>query len=223
MIPLYHDFSGETVLVFGGGSVGARKARRFVREAAVVVVSPTFDDRFEESELAAVDRVRAAPKPEDVANWVDRFEPAMVVAATDDAELNAAVAEAADERGLVINRTDQSGGRDVGSVVVPATVRDGPVSVAISTGGKSPALSRYLRQQIEAEIEDAGAMAELTGDIRSDLKESDYSAADRRAAVRSVVRSSSVWKALHTGTPNAEKEAERVMAVEHDDNEGASR
>jgi len=223
VIPLYHDFSDETVLVFGGGSVGARKAKRFVREAEVVVVSPTFDDRFEESELAAVDRVRAAPKPEDVANWVDRFEPAMVVAATDDAELNAAVAEAADERGLVINRTDQSGGRDVGSVVVPATVRDGPVSVAISTGGKSPALSRYLRQQIEAEIEDAGAMAELTGDIRSDLKESDYSAADRRAAVRSVVRSSSVWKALHTGTPNAEKEAERVMAAEHDDNEGASR
>ena len=222
MIPLYHDFSDETVLVFGGGSVGARKAKRFVREAEVVVVSPTFDDRFEESELAAVDRVRAAPKPEDVANWVDRFEPAMVVAATDDAELNAAVAEAADERGLVINRTDQSGGRDVGSVVVPATVRDGPVSVAISTGGKSPALSRYLRQQIEAEIEDAGAMAELTGDIRSDLKESDYSAADRRAAVRSVVRSSSVWKALHTGTPNAEKEAERVMAAEHDDR-GASR
>ena len=226
MIPLYHDFSDETVLVFGGGSVGARKAQRFVREATVVVVSPTFDDRFEdfnESELAAVDRIRAAPEPEDVSEWVDRFEPAMVVAATDNTELNRAVAEAADERGLLINRTDQSGGRDVGSVVVPATVRDGPVSVAISTGGKSPALSRYLRQQIEAEIQDAGAMAELTGELRIDLKASDYAAADRRAAVRSVVRSSSVWKGLHTGTPNPEKEAERVMAAEHDDNEGTSR
>jgi len=223
VIPLYHDFSDETVLVFGGGSVGARKAKRFVREAEVVVVSPTFDDRFAEDDLATVDRIRAAPKPEDVGEWVDRFEPAMVVAATDDTELNRAVAEAADERGLLINRTDQSGGRAVDSVVVPATVRDGPVSVAISTGGTSPALSRYLRQQIEAEIEDAGAMAELTGELRSDLKASDYSAADRRAAVRSVVRSSSVWKALHTGTPNPEKEAERVMAAEHDDRDGASR
>ncbi|MFD1642439.1 precorrin-2 dehydrogenase/sirohydrochlorin ferrochelatase family protein [Halohasta litorea] len=225
MIPLYHDFSEETVLVFGGGSVGARKARRFAREATVVVVSPTFDDRFEEfdeSEQAAVDRIRAAPEPEAVGEWLDRFEPAMVVAATDHTELNRAVGEAADERGLLINRTDRSGSRDVGSVVVPATVRDGPVSVAVSTGGKSPALSRYLRQQIETEIQDAGAMAELTGELRSEIKESDYSAADRRAAVRSVVRSSSVWKALHTGTPNAEKEAERVMAAEHDD-KGASR
>jgi len=66
-------------------------------------------------------------------------------------------------------------------------------------------------------------MAELTGELRIDLKASDYAAADRRAAVRSVVRSSSVWKGLHTGTPNPEKEAERVMAAEHDDNEGTSR
>jgi precorrin-2 dehydrogenase/sirohydrochlorin ferrochelatase len=224
VIPLYHDFSEETVLVFGGGSVGARKARRFAREAQVVVISPAFDERFEtDEELAAVDRIRAAPEPAEVPEWVDRFEPVLVVAATDDPDLNRAVDEAASERGLLINRTDQSGGRDVDSVVVPATVRDGPVSVAISTGGKSPALSRYLRQQIEAEIEDAGAMAELTGELRAELKESDLSVADRRAAVRSVVRSSSVWKALHTGTAKATKEAERVMAAEHDDTDGGSR
>ena len=222
MIPLYHDFSDATVLVFGGGNVGARKARRFAREAAVVVVSPTFDDAFEEAELAAVDRVRAAPEPEDAADWVDRVDPTLVVAATDDSDLNRAVDEAARAHGALINRTDQSGGRDVDSVVVPATVRDGPVSVAISTGGTSPALSRYLRQQIEAEIEDAGAMAELTGALRSDLKAAGYAAADRREAVRSVVRSSSVWKGLHTGTPNPEKEAERVMAVKHDDRDGGS-
>jgi hypothetical protein len=39
MIPLLHDFTGATVLVFGGGTVGARKARRFASEADVVVVS----------------------------------------------------------------------------------------------------------------------------------------------------------------------------------------
>jgi len=223
VIPLYHDFRGATVLVFGGGSVGSRKARRFAREADVVVISPTFDDRFDEPALADVERIRAAPEPADVDEWVDRFEPALVVAATDNAALNAAVDTAASERGLLINRTDESGGRDARSVVVPATVRDEPVSVAISTGGKSPALSRYLRQQIEAEIEDAGAMAELTGELRSELKASQYSAADRRAAVRSVVRSSAVWKALHTGTTNPQKEAERVMAAEHDDMDGESR
>lgn len=220
MIPLYHDFSDETVLVFGGGSVGVRKARRFVREARVVVISPAFDDRFDDPELSTIEQVRAAPEPDDVPGWLDQFDPALVVAATDNSELNAAVDEAASDRGLLVNRTDQSGGRAVDSVVVPATVRDGPVSVAISTGGKSPALSRYLRQEIEREIENAGAMAELTGELRAELQTSDRSPADRRAAVRSVVRSPDVWKALHTGATKATKEAERVMAAEHDDMDG---
>ncbi|MFC6729041.1 NAD(P)-dependent oxidoreductase, partial [Natronoarchaeum mannanilyticum] len=52
MIPLLHDFSGATVLVVGGGSVGARKARRFAREADVIVLGPDFGDReFGDSEL----------------------------------------------------------------------------------------------------------------------------------------------------------------------------
>jgi len=220
VIPLYHDFSGATVLIVGGGSVGARKARRFVREAQVVVVSPAFDDRFAEPELSAVERIRAAPEPADVSEWVDRVDPVLVVAATDDSELNAAVEQVASDRGLLVNRTDQSGGRDVGSVVVPATVREEPVSVAISTGGTSPALSRYLRQQIETEIEQAGAMAELTSELRAELKRTEKSASDRRAALRAVVQSSAVWKALHTGTTNARKEAERVMEAEHDEMDG---
>ncbi|MEF8828740.1 MAG: NAD(P)-dependent oxidoreductase, partial [Haloarcula sp.] len=45
MIPLMHDFEGETVLVVGGGPVGARKARTFAAEADVVVLSPEFADR----------------------------------------------------------------------------------------------------------------------------------------------------------------------------------
>ncbi|WP_255359166.1 NAD(P)-dependent oxidoreductase [Haladaptatus sp. R4] len=46
MIPLFHDFRGERVLVFGGGRVGYRKTRRFAREATVVVVGAEFDEEF---------------------------------------------------------------------------------------------------------------------------------------------------------------------------------
>jgi len=220
VIPLYHDFSDETVLIVGGGSVGARKARRFTREARVVVVSPAFDDRFDEPALSTIEQIRATLDPHEIEAWLDHIEPALVVAATDDADLNAAVEQAASDQDILVNCTDQSGSRGVGSVVVPATVRDGPVSVAISTGGKSPALSRYLRQQIEDEIEHAGAMAELTGELRAELKASERSPANRRAAVRSVVRSPAVWKALHTGTTKPIKEAERVMAAEVDERDG---
>ncbi|MFC7042832.1 precorrin-2 dehydrogenase/sirohydrochlorin ferrochelatase family protein [Halonotius sp. GCM10025705] len=210
MIPLYHDFTDATVLIFGGGSVGARKAKRFAAEADVIVVSPTFDDRFAEPEFPPVERVRAAPTSATVADWFSRVDPALAVAATDDSELNAAVAETAADRDVLVNRTDRAGERSVGSVVVPATVDDGSVSVAISTGGQSPALARYLREQIDSEIDQAGKMAELTGRLRAELKETE-SPETRRAMLRAVVRSPAVWKALHTGIANAEEEAARVM------------
>lgn len=230
MIPLGHDFRGQTVLVFGGGSVGARKARRFAAEAHVVVVSPAFAG-FDDADADAADAREAtatswtpaddapgvelvadAPTDDAVGRWVDRVDPALVVAATDDEAVNAAAVAAARERNVLVNRTDRAGERDVGSVVVPATVEDGPVTVAITTG--SPALSKYLRERLEGELEGVGAMADLTRDLRAELKARDVPPAERRDAVRRVVQSSRVWKALHGGTTNARRVAEDVMRTD---------
>jgi precorrin-2 dehydrogenase/sirohydrochlorin ferrochelatase len=262
MIPLVHDFTDRTVLVFGGGTVGARKARRFAREAHVVVVSPAFDafevgtesesetetetatpaanadgagavaanegdDRADDrpgevrtataetwepaGEGPGVELVRDAPRAADVAAWIDRVDPALVVAATDRADVNEAAATAARDRGVLVNRTDRSGGRDVGSVVVPATVEDGPVTVAVTTGGASPALSKHLRERLEGELAGAGAMADLTRELRAELKAGERSPAERRDAIRRVVRSSRVWKALRTGSDNARRVAADVI------------
>ncbi|MFB6194145.1 MAG: bifunctional precorrin-2 dehydrogenase/sirohydrochlorin ferrochelatase [Halobaculum sp.] len=104
MIPLGHDFTGERVLVFGGGPVGARKARTFAREAETVVVSPAFADRsFGDATL-----VRAAPEASAVADWVERTRPALVVAATDDDRVNTAAARAAGDCGALCVRADRS-------------------------------------------------------------------------------------------------------------------
>ncbi|WP_435077369.1 precorrin-2 dehydrogenase/sirohydrochlorin ferrochelatase family protein [Halococcus sp. AFM35] len=209
MIPLLHDFVGQAVLVFGGGPVGARKARRFAREARVLVVSPAFvDNDFGDSE-----RVRAAPTPADITDWFERADPALAVAATDDEAVNDAVARAAREHGCLLNRADRSGGSDGGQhdVVVPATVRDDPVVLAVATGGASPALSRYLRERFEEEFAGAGAMATLTGGLREQLR-ADTPPAARRAAIRAVVRSERVWKALGDGTHNPAQEAQSVIS-----------
>lgn len=208
MIPLFHDFTDETVLVFGGGPVGARKARRFAEEADVVVVSPEFAD----ADFGGAERVRESPAIDEVSDWIDRTGPALVVAATDDADLNEAIAEAADERGVLVNRTDESGDRDVSSVVVPATVRDGPVTVAISTNGTSPAVSKYLRQQFEEDFAGAGEMAELTAALRRDLKRDDVAPEERRAAVRQAVNSDRLWKALDSGRSNASQVLSDVIS-----------
>jgi precorrin-2 dehydrogenase / sirohydrochlorin ferrochelatase len=193
MIPLLHDFTGRTVLVFGGGAVGARKARRFAREARTIVLSPEFADRT----FGGAQLVRAAPEPADLPDWFERAAPTLVVAATDDAELNGAIEREARERGVLVNRADEHGRREPGSVVVPATVREEPVVVAVSTGGTSPALSKHLRERIEPELEGAGAMAELTAELREELRSLD--ATTRREAVRSVIETPAVWKDLRSG------------------------
>lgn len=213
MIPLGHDFTDETVLIVGGGSVGARKARRFAAEAQTVVLSPTFaDGDFGDAEL-----VRTALTPLTAEAWVERVAPFLVVAATDDEDLNDALAAAARGVGALVNRADEAGARATDSVVVPATVRDDPVTIAVTTGGNSPALSRYLRQRIEADLEGAGEMAELTGEIRHALKADGVDPAVRREAVRAVVRSDPVWKALRTGEANPRREADAVIQEVVDD------
>jgi precorrin-2 dehydrogenase/sirohydrochlorin ferrochelatase len=225
VIPLYHDFTDERVLVFGGGPVGARKARRFAAEAAVTVVSPDFEaEDYGDAEL-----VRAAPTPAEVRDWVARVDPSLVVAATDDDAVNDAAEAAARALGALVNRADRSDAdgddgergsdehgetapdRGTRDVVVPATVEDGDVRVAVSTGGASPALAKHLRERIEADIAGAGAMADLTGRLRRELRDSDYTPAERRDAVRAVVRSERVWKALRTGESKARQEADRVI------------
>jgi precorrin-2 dehydrogenase/sirohydrochlorin ferrochelatase len=211
---LGHDFTERRVLVVGGGPVGARKARHFAREADVLVVSP----RFEASDYGGAERVRAALAPGDVEDWLDRLDPALAVAATDDADLNAAIARAAHERDVLVNRTDTAGSPAPGGVVVPATVRDDPVVIAVATGGRSPALSRCLRQRLEAALgEDSdrlGAMAELSAGLRDALTAAEASSADRRAALEAVFESRSVWTALDTPGENSRQLAASVIATE---------
>ncbi|MEA5385925.1 bifunctional precorrin-2 dehydrogenase/sirohydrochlorin ferrochelatase [Haloarculaceae archaeon H-GB11] len=207
MIPLLHDFTGTNVLVFGGGRVGARKARRFAREADVTVVSPTFTD----ADFGGAERVSAVPSADDVSTWFDRVDPALVVAATDDAELNERIERQARDRNVLVNRTDTHGDRDHGSVVVPATVREDPVVVAIATGGTSPALSKHLRQRLEAELAGVGEMATLTADLRERLQEDGVPSEIRHEAVSGVVNSSRVWKTLDSGDTNVRQVAAEVV------------
>ncbi len=207
MIPLVHDLADETVLIFGGGDVGARKARRFAREARVVVVAPAFTAEA----YGGAERVREAPAPADVPDWFDRVGPALAVAATDDEAVNDAVEEAARERGVLVNRADHAGPREAGSVVVPATVRDGEVVVAISTGATSPALARELKRRIAAEIDGTGELAALTAAIREELKAEGVDPGARRRAVAAVVESPAVWKDLGEEGSNPRRTADAVV------------
>ena len=91
----------------------------------------------------------------------------LVIAATDDAELNHQVSEGARRRGLLVNAVDQPADC---TFIVPSIVRKGDLMIAISTSGKSPALSKKIRKRLDAQFGDEYAdFLSLMGDLRKAL------------------------------------------------------
>ena len=128
---------GRSCLVVGGGSVAERKAAGLVETGARVrVVAERFTPGLQEM---AVDRHPRPFRPEDVEGcW-------LVVSATGRPEVEAAVRQAAEAAGVLVNAADDPASC---SVLLPAVLRRGPVTVAVSTTGHSPALASLLRDTL---------------------------------------------------------------------------
>lgn len=147
------DVRGQSGLVVGGGEMAAKRAQTLLRSGMrVTVVAPLLCEA-----LAQWARAGA------VAHRAKRFEPAdvesaeLVVAATDDRAVNAAVAEAAKALRLPVNVVDDP---SLSTFVIPAVVDRAPVLIAISTGGSSPVLARRLGALIERTVpEEFGGLA----------------------------------------------------------------
>ena len=156
--------AGRRGVVVGGGLVAERKARDLLAAGArVTVVAPEVTKGLDALARAGEVRlIRRAVEPTDL----DGAH--LVILATDDGELNARLSAQCEERGLLVNVVDCP---ELGNFHVPATMTRGPVTVAISTGGASPALARRLRETIEAVVgEEHGALAELMGELRAEVK-----------------------------------------------------
>ena len=149
--PVILDVHDVAVLVVGGGRIGARKAEGLAAAGALVtVVAIEASEHLRGIEIVEV-RERA-------------FEPAdldgvrLVVTATGDADVDAAVSATARERGIWTNAADQPTDCDF---ILPAIARTGRVTVAVSSDGASPALARELRNLIaELLTDELGALAE---------------------------------------------------------------
>lgn len=201
MLPLYHDFSGETVVIVGGGSVALRKARRFAEEANVLVLAGTFEDAFDDVDC---ELKRTHVTAESVRT--DVTDSYLVIPATDDSELNANVATIAEREGCLVNRVDK-----VGDVVVPACVRSDDVSVAVSTNGASPATSKYLRQRLTPIVRQTEGMVRIQRTLRAELKRGDRSQDERATLLWQVIESDDVWALLPEHVERAETVARDIV------------
>lgn len=143
LFPLFADLRDRTVVVVGGGLVAARKVEALLGTGArIVVVAPALGGAL--APLAADGRIdhRAgtfAPEALDDA-W-------LAIAATDDPQVNRAVAEAGQARRVWVNVVDDA---ELARVHLPARVERGPLQVAISSGGGAPMLARLVREQPRA-------------------------------------------------------------------------
>lgn len=141
LYPVNLVVAGRSCLVVGGGPVAVRKAEGLLAAgAAVHVVAPVVSAAMRALSVTWDERPY---QPRDLeGRW-------LVVTATDDPEVNAAVAGDAGVRRIWVNSADDP---DNCSFILPAVVRRGALQVTISTGGHSPALATWLKGRLAAEI-----------------------------------------------------------------------
>lgn len=164
-LPVFIDIRSRDCLVVGGGEVAARKVDLLCRAGGrPTVLSPNLSPGLERRERA--NEVRWLRKPFADAD-VDGY--ALVIAATDDRDVNARVAHAARARGIPINVVDTPG---LSTFIFPSIVDRSPILIAVSTGGASPILARMLRARLEALIPAAyGQLAALLQRSRQAVRE----------------------------------------------------
>jgi precorrin-2 dehydrogenase/sirohydrochlorin ferrochelatase len=171
------DLEGRRCLVVGGGRIALEKIGGLVLcGARVTVVAP--EALPEVQELAAEWRERAY-EPADLEGQL------LVVAATNIRALNEAVSADAEARGMLCNVVDQPA---LCSFILPAVHRNGPIAVAISTGGASPALAQRMRDEVAERFDERYVvLARRLRELRPEAKERFATYDERKAYFQQLV------------------------------------
>jgi siroheme synthase-like protein len=161
--PVSLDVSGRACLVVGGGPVAARKARALLDcGARVTVIAPSLGPDME-ALAGRIERVERRPYATGDAALFR-----LVVTATGRRDVDANVYEDAEADGIWVNSADD---RAHSSFILPAVHRDGAVTVAVSTGGLSPAMSSWLRDRLAAACgPGVRDVAQLLAEARQELR-----------------------------------------------------
>lgn len=140
--PLFLQLSGRPVVVFGGGAVAERKVNRLLQAGAeVTVVAPNITKNL--AALVKAQRIKhlhRGYRPEDLKGYILAF------AATNDELINARIAQEAGVRDILVNVADRP---ELCSFILPSVLTRGDLILAVSTSGKSPALAKKIREDLE--------------------------------------------------------------------------
>jgi precorrin-2 dehydrogenase/sirohydrochlorin ferrochelatase len=153
--------SGRRCVVVGGGEIGLEKVEGLLAcDGQVTLIAPTAEPALEA--YAREGSIRWEQR--DYAGAEDLEGVFMVIAATDDTDVNIAVYDDAERRAMLVNVVDVP---PLCNFILPAIVRMSPLAIAISTAGASPALAKRMKREIEAQFgEPYARLAVLLNEVR---------------------------------------------------------
>jgi len=161
--PVHLDIQDRKCLIVGGGAVGTRKVTTLLEcGARITVVSP--DPTPQLARLASTGTITLKMRAYQSNDISGMF---LVIGATDDESLNQQISKDADRAHILCNIADRP---EICNFILPSIIRRGELVITISTSGKSPALAKHLRQQLETQF--GGEYADfllLMGAIRKKL------------------------------------------------------
>jgi precorrin-2 dehydrogenase/sirohydrochlorin ferrochelatase len=173
--------TGRRCLVVGAGAVGLEKIEGLLAcDASVHVIATEVDAPVQE--LADAGDIELTVRPYRRGDLEGHF---LAIAATSDTDVNVAVFEEAESRSMLCNVVDVP---PLCSFILPAIVRTGPIAIAISTAGASPALAKRMKREIGELFGDQYAeLAELLNDARGWAKATLPTYEDRKAFFEGIV------------------------------------
>jgi precorrin-2 dehydrogenase / sirohydrochlorin ferrochelatase len=185
LFPILVKLKGKECVVVGAGRIAAQKAAGLLTSGAhVVVIGPRADEWIQAHARSGKVIWR---RRRFVAADVDGAF--LVIAATNSNQTNEAVFRACVERGVLCNVVDDPPRCDF---FYPAVVRRGPLQIAISTDGRSPALARRLRMELEGQFgPEYGQWVEQVGKIRREILRQDLTAGARRRRLDQIASADS--------------------------------
>jgi len=163
--PIFLKLQDQPCLVVGGGAVAFRKTQQLLTAGAkIIVVAPEI--------VSSLNKLR---KSGQINHHEQSFDEAclqdmkLVIAATDDMQLNNMIAQQAKSKNILVNVVDNP---DTSTFIMPSVIDRSPVMVAVSTGGASPILARLLRARLESLIPSSyGKLATLIAQFRNKVKQ----------------------------------------------------
>jgi len=181
--PVSLDMTDKRCVIIGGGAVAERKAERLIEcNAQVVVVSrsltPVLENRKKEN---AIEHIDADYEKKTLRRAF------MVIGATDREDVNAQVSQDALSLGILVNIVDDP---DRCNFILPSLLQQGDLSIAISTGGKSPALARKIREELQQQYgPEFKTLIGIMGSLRKKVLAQGHTSEANKAVFEALVRS----------------------------------